>query len=310
MTVDGAEGAPQATRLSGPFGWALTVDVEEWYHNCQVPDYVDPRRRPALVDELDWLLPETLELLARAGRSATFFVLGEVAKRLPHRVRQLAEAGHEVASHGMLHLRAGSRSLRSFRADITAARQALEDLIGESVAGFRAPEWSLRTPASAATRAVAEAGYMYDSSLIASVGSGRRDNPLFASRLRWPDGLKLLEFPPLVFAGRAQLPAGGWTGRIAADRWLDDAAARHSERGGLPLLVVHPWELVDRPLPGELTGLARFFHEAGRRGFRERFMARLASRPWESIRQAMPGTSTATAEFRMPSDAQAVEILS
>jgi len=295
-----SEVAPAATRLGGPFGWALTVDVEEWYHNCEAPDYVDPRRRPALVEELDWLLPETLEVLARAGRSATFFVLGEVARRLPHRVRQVAEAGHEVGSHGMLHLRAGSRSPRAFRDDITAARKTLEDVIGAGVAGFRAPEWSLRSPASAATRAVAEAGYAYDSSLIASLGSGRRDNPMFASRLSWPDGLKLLEFPPLVFGGRAQLPAGGWTGRLAAGRWLDAAATRHSERGGLPLLVVHPWELVDRPVPGELTGLARFFHEAGRRGFRERFQARLATRPWESIRQAVPGTATATVEFQMP----------
>ncbi len=299
MTV---EAAPNATRLSGPFGWALTVDVEEWYHNCQVPDYVDPARRPALVEELDWLLPETAEWFSRAGRTATFFVLGEVAARLPGRIRELAAHGHEVASHGMHHLRARSRPLRAFRDDIARSRKLLEDTIGEAVAGFRAPEWSLRRPGSEATRAVAEAGFLYDSSLIPALGSGRLDNPPFACRLRWPDGLKLLEFPPLVFAGRAQLPAGGWTGRLAAPRWIERAAARHAERGGLPLLVVHPWEIVERPLPGDLTGLARFFHEAGRRGYRARFAALLAAHPWESIRRALRGAATTTAVFRSPED--------
>ncbi len=294
-----ADGAPVASRLSGPFGWALTVDVEEWYHNCQVPDYVDPRHRPALVEELDWLLPEITELFARAGRTATFFVLGEVARRLPERVRELAAAGHEVACHGMIHVRALSRPLSAFREDISSARKLLEDLLGDSVAGFRAPEWSLRAPATSVTRVVAEAGYAYDSSLMPALGSGRLDNPLFASRLRWPDGLKLMEFPPLVFGGRLQLPAGGWTGRIAAPRWIDRAAIHHAERGGLPVAVIHPWELVERPLPGELTGLARFFHEAGRGGFRGRFIDWLGARPWESIRKALRGTATTTAVFRL-----------
>jgi polysaccharide deacetylase family protein (PEP-CTERM system associated) len=297
-----AEPAPGATRLSGPFGWALTVDVEEWYHNCQVPDYVEPARRPALVEELDWLLPETAEMFDRCGRTATFFVLGEVAARLPGRVRELAAAGHEVASHGMHHLRARSRPLGDFREDITRSRKLLEDTVGDAVNGFRAPEWSLREPSSAVTRAVADAGFVYDSSLMPALGAGRRDNPRFACRLRWPDGAKLLEFPPLVFGGRAQLPAGGWTGRLAAPRWIERAAVRHSERGGLPLLVVHPWELAERPLPGDLTGLARFFHEAGRRQFRQRFAELLAAHPWESIRGALRGNATTTAVFRMPDD--------
>jgi hypothetical protein len=34
---------------------------------------------------------------------------------------------------------------------------------------------------------------------------------------------------------------------------------------------VHPWELVDRGCPGTFTGLARFFHEAGRAGYQGRF---------------------------------------
>src|ERR1700752_3250792 len=94
----------RVTRIRGAFGCALTVDVEEWYHNCLVPSYVQPHRRPELPVELDRLLPGLLEMLAEAGCRSTFFVRGEVAERLPRRVREIASAGHEVASHGFHHL--------------------------------------------------------------------------------------------------------------------------------------------------------------------------------------------------------------
>src|SRR5690242_2999084 len=123
--------APRISRLQGPFGFALTVDVEEWYHTCLVPDYVQPENRPDLSEELDWLLPELLEMLDDAGSTATFFVLGEVAERLPRRIREIAAAGHEIASHGYLHLRACERAVHAFRRDIERSKRILEDLIGE-----------------------------------------------------------------------------------------------------------------------------------------------------------------------------------
>lgn len=157
---------PRAIRLGGPSGYALTVDLEEWYHTCLVPSYVNPAARPDLPHELDRLLPELLGVLAAHGCKATFFVLGEVAKRLPHRVREIAEAGHEVASHGYLHLRACERSLRELAADLRRSKALLEDVVGQPVLGFRAPEWSLRSLDSPGLPLVAEAGFVYDLSLI------------------------------------------------------------------------------------------------------------------------------------------------
>ena len=159
--------------------------MEEWYHTCLVPDYVNPEDRPPLTEELDWLLPELLEMLAEARCSATFFVLGEVAERLPRRIREIVAAGHEVASHGHLHLRACERSLEAFQADIERSKEVLEDVTGEPVLGFRAPEWSLRSLGSARLPIVAEAGFLYDSSLTPCPLAGRPGNPRFASRLRW-----------------------------------------------------------------------------------------------------------------------------
>jgi polysaccharide deacetylase family protein (PEP-CTERM system associated) len=281
--------APRVVRLEGPFGFALTVDVEEWYHTCLVPDYVHPRERPPLSEELDWLLPELLERLAEAGCTATFFVLGEVAERLPGRIREIAEAGHEVASHGYLHLRACERPPETFRSDVERSKDLLEDLIGEPVLGFRAPEWSLRCLASSRLPLVAEMGFVYDSSLTPCPFTGRPGNPRFASRLSWPGSrppLDLLEFPPLTFGGPLRFPAGSWTGRLAAPERLIRAAIEHADGGGVALTVVHPWEITGQPTPGRLSGLARFIHETGRLGFAPRFEELLRAFPWSSIRGA------------------------
>ncbi|MGH7896634.1 MAG: XrtA system polysaccharide deacetylase, partial [Candidatus Binatia bacterium] len=60
---------------------ALTIDVEEWFHDDWRADRgIDWHRLPSTVSaEVDLLL----ELLAAAGSRATFFVLGDVAAREP-----------------------------------------------------------------------------------------------------------------------------------------------------------------------------------------------------------------------------------
>jgi peptidoglycan-N-acetylglucosamine deacetylase len=279
--------APRVARLGGRFGCALTVDVEEWYHTCLVPGYVHPEDRPPLRQELDWLLPELLEMLAEAGCTATFFVLGEVAEHRPGRVREIAEAGHEIGSHGYLHLRATERSPRAFAADLRRSKALLEDLLGEPVLGFRAPEWSLRRLGSSRLPLVAEAGFVYDSSLAPCPLAGSTTNPRFPSRLSWNgSGSELLEFPPLTFGGPLRIPAGSWTGRLVSPERIALAALDHRDEGGLPIAVVHPWEVSGRPTPGRLTGLAKFVHETGRLGFEQRFRELLHALPWGSISAA------------------------
>ncbi|HSF43075.1 MAG TPA: polysaccharide deacetylase family protein [Thermoanaerobaculia bacterium] len=277
---------PQVSRLGERFGYALTVDVEEWYHTCLVPGYVRPEGRPELQHELDWLLPEILEMFAEAGCRGTFFVLGEVAKRLPRRIREIADAGHEVGSHGYLHLRAFDQSPEAFVRDLRRSRAVLEDVVGRPVLGFRAPEWSLRGLSSSRLPLVAEAGFLYDSSLTPCPIAGRPTNPRFASRLTWSTGEELLEFPPLTLGGPLRIPAGSWTGRLVSPWRIARAAIDHMGSGGLPVAVVHPWEVSGRPTPGPLSGLARFVHETGRPGFDIRFRDLLRAVPWRPLRAA------------------------
>src|SRR3546814_4264162 len=69
-----------------------------------------------------------LELFARHGVHATFFVLGWVAERFPALVRDISAGGHEIASHGFGHERLTNLSRGEFRDGITRTKRLLEDI--------------------------------------------------------------------------------------------------------------------------------------------------------------------------------------
>lgn len=83
--------------------------------------------------------PAVLDALDRAGARATFFVLGEAARRRPDLVRELARRGHEVALHGHTHgkLLAASPARVARELDLCAA--AIRDAGVEPSPLFRAP---------------------------------------------------------------------------------------------------------------------------------------------------------------------------
>jgi peptidoglycan/xylan/chitin deacetylase (PgdA/CDA1 family) len=287
MTVERARESPDREAVPGSYGYALSVDLEEWYHTCWERDYVEASRRPRLTEEIPRLVPKLLEDLANAGARATFFVLGEIAAAHPGAIRSIAEAGHEIASHNWLHQRADWVSALDFRVQAVRSKRLLEDLTGGPIAGFRAPEWSLREPDHPGLRILAEAGYLYDSSLTRAWGAGRGLNPRLPEVFRWRGGARLIEIPPLMLHAGWRIPASGWTARMAPERCLLRAADRLREGRGAPLMVVHPWELEDRDLPGILIGASRWFHDAARRGYREKFTSVAAARPWRSIGEAV-----------------------
>jgi peptidoglycan/xylan/chitin deacetylase (PgdA/CDA1 family) len=198
---------PEATALPGGAA-AISVDVEEWFHNCWIPEYNDPAlRRTPLTAELPELLPRLTAELEACGTRATFFVLGEVAVRIAPELRALRSRGHEIACHSFRHLRANDLTPARFFEEIRTAKALLEDLVGAEVRGFRAPEWSLRVPGNPRLRLVAEAGFAYDSSLVRALGAGSPSNPVGPERFTWADGTALVEVPPLTWGGPARLPA-------------------------------------------------------------------------------------------------------
>jgi polysaccharide deacetylase family protein (PEP-CTERM system associated) len=88
-------------------------------------------------------------------------VLGWIAKRLPHLVREIATRGHEVASHGSSHRMCNGLPDSELRSELSGSKHLLEDIIGTEVAGFRAPNFSVDDRVLSVLQ---ETGYRYDSS--------------------------------------------------------------------------------------------------------------------------------------------------
>src|SRR3546814_9066820 len=126
-------------------------------------------RRPPRSTRTDTLFPYTtlfrsnsdavLALFEKADFKATFFTLGWVAQRYPALSRRIAEAGHEVASHGWDHKRVFTLNAATFRADLERARIVIEDACGQSPTGYRAPSFSIDARTPWAHSVLAEEGY-------------------------------------------------------------------------------------------------------------------------------------------------------
>lgn len=271
----------------------FTVDVEEYFQVSALEPFV-PRasweERPSRLAVGMGLL---LDMLAERGALGTFFTLGWVAKHHPGIVRQIAAAGHEVASHGWGHERVTTLTPEQFRASVRHSKAALEDLVGATVLGYRAPSFSIVRGREWALDILVEEGYRYDSSLFPV----RRPGYGFAGGVRVPhlletrDG-KLGEFPPATIqVGPAVLPAGGGAYLRLLPQGLVRAAVVAAERAGVPAtLYIHPWEL-DPEQPRLAVPLrTRIRHYGGLRRTEPRLRRLLRDFEFEPIAETLART--------------------
>lgn len=229
----------------------FTVDVEEYFQVSAFEGRVDPEDWDSYESRVGRGVATLLEALDDADARATFFVLGWVADRHPSLVRQIAAAGHEVASHGWRHARVTRQDPEEFREDVRRSKAVLEDLVGASVDGYRAPSFSIVPGREWALDILIEEGYAYDSSLfpVRRRGYGYPSARPEPHRIARPSG-SIMEFPPttLRFAG-FELPAAGGAYFRLLPYGLVQRALLAAERDGVSgTFYIHPWELdADQP---------------------------------------------------------------
>ena len=244
----------------------FTVDVEEYFQVSAFEETVSRWQWDKLESRVNRGVTKLLEMLERNDARATFFCLGWIAERHPDMIRTIADAGHEIASHGWDHRRVTELAPSEFRDSVRRSKETLEDLCASPVVGFRAPSFSIVPGREWALDILLEEGYLYDSSLFPvrrsgyGYAKGGRD-PHWLTR---PGG-RLRELPPATLRTLGwNLPAGGGAYlRIFPYSLVHDALA-DSERRGVPAtLYVHPWELdADQPRLNVSMG-ARFRHYTG-----------------------------------------------
>jgi len=243
---------------------ALTVDVEDYFH---VSAFADAIRRSDWDDRqlrVENNTQRLLELFEGNGVKATFFVLGWVAERLPALVADIAARGHEVACHGYSHQLVYNQTPQLFRDETVRARDLLEDIVQRPVRGYRAASYSITERSRWALDILAEAGFVYDSSIfpVHHDRYGIPGTPQHPYILDTPAGHKLVEFPlSTVSLFGARLPiAGGGYFRLYPYFFSRSGLGRIN-RGGRPFIFyLHPWE-IDPQQPRVNAGwVSRFRH--------------------------------------------------
>ncbi|MFE2288723.1 polysaccharide deacetylase family protein [Streptomyces sp. NPDC059443] len=96
--------------------------------------------------------PFFLRALDERGIRATFFVLGSMSRRAPGLLREMADAGHEIAMHGWLHRPLPLRGPRATLDDLRRARDCIGDITGRAPELFRPPYGAMSGSAHLAAR--------------------------------------------------------------------------------------------------------------------------------------------------------------
>jgi polysaccharide deacetylase family protein (PEP-CTERM system associated) len=262
--LPGEAGPTTVSNGRGVIPAVLSFDIEE-YHSIeaaaglQVSHVLQAEYRERMRRATEWIL----EQLADRCILGTFFILGEIARTSPGLVRQIREAGHEVASHGRNHQRIHTMTREQFQGDVRTSVDALAQATGARVLGYRAPTFSVVRQSAWTLDILADLGLLYDSSIY----------PVHHDRCGIPDAPRgpflaqgyereILELPPatLRVCGFNVPVGGGGYFRLLHSVLIRLAlsCARRNPSTGATVLYCHPWEFdPDQPrLP--LKTLNRF----------------------------------------------------
>ena len=223
---------------------AISVDVED-YFQTEAMSSVAPRKHwnsfPSRVESSTRGL---LDLFARFDIKATFFFMGWVAERFPGLVRETDSLGHEVGCHSYWHHPVFRLTSKEFREDTRRAKQAIENATGKSIAGYRAPNFSINNSTPWAYAILEELGFEYDSSVYPVRHSLYGNHS--ARRYPYRVGTRLMELPLATWrVFNHNLPvAGGAYLRILPYALVKYGVRAINKDEKMPaVLYLHPWEV-------------------------------------------------------------------
>jgi len=101
--------------------------------------------------DADWT-PRILDVLAQAGAKATFFVIGDAARRRPELLRRAVAQGHGIGNHTRTHRHPWTMSSTAARDEVREGAAIIEDIVGARANWYRAPHGRNRACMTEAAR--------------------------------------------------------------------------------------------------------------------------------------------------------------
>lgn len=109
-------------------------------------------------------VPRILDVLARHDVKGSFFVPAVAGLIDPDALQPIVDGGHEIGVHGWIHENTSKLDRQTEHDLLLRSRDTLEQLTGKTPVGHRSANWDL---SSNTIQLVAEAGFSYDSSMMA-----------------------------------------------------------------------------------------------------------------------------------------------
>jgi polysaccharide deacetylase family protein (PEP-CTERM system associated) len=277
---------------------AMSVDVEDYFQVSAFDGTISRDRWDSFESRVGANTERVLATLDLTLTRATFFVLGWVAERYPGLIRQIAERGHEIASHGYDHRLVFDLTPEQFRADLRRARASIEAASGVRVRGYRAPSYSITARSLWALDVLIEEGYAYDASIfpIHHDRYGLPSAPRHIHTITRPAGT-LWEVPGSTrrVSGMNLPIAGGGYFRLLPYGWTRRGIARVNRLERQPVVFyIHPWELDPEQPRLPASQLTRLRHYRNLSETVPRLERLLSEFRFDSIGAILDGRSTGT----------------
>ena len=264
---------------------AMSIDVEDWFQVENLKSVVARDTWDERELRVERNTDRMLDLMAERGVTCTCFILGWIAEKCPALIKRIADAGHEIASHGFGHDLIYNLSHDQFREDIHRAKALVEDQTGGRVRGYRAPSFSIT---DWAIDILQEEGFEYDSSAFPTVAHDR-----YGKLSGMDAGEPITEIRPgfrevcvsTLQLGKRGVPwGGGGYFRLIPYPIFKRGVAKILKAGGPYVFYIHPWE-VDPGQP-RMTGLKRshaFRHYNNLARCEARFASLLSDFAWMPV---------------------------
>ena len=230
----------------------FSIDLEEFYPAVLGSDS-GATPLPILTDRY-------LDILDRYHLRATFFVVGDVARKYPQVLKKIMAAGHELGCHSNHHSTLEEFDRGTFAEDLRANRKAIEDVIGGSIKGFRAPLLSMTKETSWGYEVLAEEGFTYSSSVLPA------SNPLygwpgFGAHPRKVSGIWEIPITLVRFPGFYSLPLFGGTYFRVLPWWLVRTCLTSVPLDSPVVSYFHPYDIdKDQPWTMHINANHRILH--------------------------------------------------
>lgn len=216
---------------------ALTVDCEQW--NCPLLEgkKVEENNDTSFSKRGNEFI---LDLFDKYNVKATFFVTGYFAEKEPEQIKLIKENGREIACHGYNHFYRGNKDL-DIKQDIVRAKGILEEITGENIKGFRAPQMQY---SEKLIEILDDLNFEYDSSLHPCYLPGYYNNLTKPIEIFKPlKNRDIMEIPASV--SRFRLPISWLFIRLFGVNRTIACCKKLLKKNIIPVLYVHSWEFIE-----------------------------------------------------------------